>query len=104
MALQGWSVAGKSWTAFLGALIVALLPIIAQVAGALPAPWGAILSGVGGVISLITGRVAYRRAVSAVGDARSRADARADPAGQSELPLAQELMCGNGDRPARLGV
>lgn len=59
MKLQGWTVAGKSWTAFLGSLIVALLPGIAQVAGLLPAPWGAILTGIGGVLSLITGRVAY---------------------------------------------
>jgi hypothetical protein len=57
--IQGWSVAGKAWTAFGGTLLASLLPIVGQVAGVLPAPYGALLTGIGGLIALITGRVAY---------------------------------------------
>lgn len=57
--MQGWKVAGKSWTAFVGALLVAVLPIIPTVAGVLPLPWGPILSGIGLILSAIAGKVAY---------------------------------------------
>ena len=65
--LQGWQVAGKSWTAFAGALVTALLPIIGQVAGYVPAPYGAILSGIGGVLSLLTGVGTYHAPYAPVG-------------------------------------
>lgn len=59
MQIQGWSVAGKSWTAFLGGLLISVLPIVPTIAGALPLPWGPILSGIGLILSGIAGVSTY---------------------------------------------
>lgn len=52
--------ATKSWIALVGTLLVPIGALIAQFSGYLPEPWGVILAGVGGVISLITKQVVYQ--------------------------------------------
>lgn len=49
----------KSWIALAGTLLLPIGALIAQFAGYLPEPYGTILAGVGGVISLITKKVVY---------------------------------------------
>jgi len=44
----------KAWTALIGTLVGAIVPLAGQVAGVLPAPYGAILTGILGVLSLFT--------------------------------------------------
>ena len=51
MKLQGWSVAGKSWVAFLGSLLTIAVPIVVQISTSLPVSWQL---GIGGVIALLT--------------------------------------------------
>jgi hypothetical protein len=49
----------KAWTSLIGGLLGSLLPVLAQVAGFLPAPWGLALTGVLAVISAITGKAVH---------------------------------------------
>ena len=52
MKLQGWAVAGKSWTAFVGSLLAVLIPwLLTTVVPTLPEPWPAL---VGGIVALMT--------------------------------------------------
>jgi hypothetical protein len=44
----------KTWVALVGTMLMALLPLGLQVVGALPAPWGPLLTGILGVIALFT--------------------------------------------------
>ena len=44
----------KAWTALIGTLLGAIVPYAGQIAGWLPAPYGAILTGILGVIGLFT--------------------------------------------------
>jgi len=44
----------KAWTALIGTLLGAVVPFAGQIAGVLPAPYGAILTGILGVFSLFT--------------------------------------------------
>jgi len=44
----------KAWTSLFGTLVGAIVPFIGQIAGVLPAPYGAILTGIIGVIGLFT--------------------------------------------------
>ena len=50
----------KAWVATIGSALVSLLPTILQFAGALPPPWGLIATGVGMIISAITGKATYQ--------------------------------------------
>jgi len=50
----------KAWVALIGSLLGALVPIAGQVAGVLPPPWGAILSGIIAVIGLVTGKAVHQ--------------------------------------------
>ena len=58
MKLQGWSVAGKSWTALFGSLVAgSLLPwFLANVAPGLPQPWPALI---GAAVAVATAVGAY---------------------------------------------
>lgn len=52
MKLQGWAVAGKSWTAFVGSLLAVLIPwFVTTVAPHLPEPWPALI---GAAVALAT--------------------------------------------------
>lgn len=55
--IQGWSVAGKAWVGFAGAVLAFLLPYIARVAAEFPQPWPAV---VGGIIAVLTGLGVYK--------------------------------------------
>lgn len=59
MQPQSWSVAGKSWTALIGGLLISLLPLIPTIAGVLPLPWGPVLTGVGIIASALTKKATY---------------------------------------------
>lgn len=50
----------KAWWAVAGGLLGSLVPLVAQVAGVLPAPWGPLLTGIIGVITLATGAVVHQ--------------------------------------------
>ena len=50
----------KAWWALAGGLLGSLVPLIAQIAGVLPAPWGPLLTGIIGVIALGTGAVVHQ--------------------------------------------
>ena len=50
----------KAWIATIGSALVSFLPAILQFAGALPPPWGLIATGVGMIISAITGKATYQ--------------------------------------------
>lgn len=50
----------KTWWAVAGGIAMSLVPIVAQLAGAIPAPWGPALAGIMGVITAITGRAVYQ--------------------------------------------
>ena len=51
MKLHGWTVAGKSWTAFIGSLLTLLVPLLLQLSPYFPEPWPAVI---GAVIALLT--------------------------------------------------
>lgn len=52
MKLQGWAVAGKSWTAFGGSLLAVLIPwFVTTVAPHLPEPYPALI---GAAVALAT--------------------------------------------------
>jgi hypothetical protein len=44
----------KTWVALIGTMLMALVPLGLQIVGALPAPWGPLLTGILGVIGLFT--------------------------------------------------
>jgi hypothetical protein len=44
----------KTWVALAGTMLMALVPLGLQVVGALPPPWGPLLTGILGVIALFT--------------------------------------------------
>lgn len=50
----------KAWWAVIGGLLGSLVPIGAQIAGVLPAPWGPLLTGIIGVIALGTGAAVHQ--------------------------------------------
>lgn len=50
----------KSWTALIGTLVGAVVPYIGQVAGFLPAPYGAIITGILAVVGLFTGAAVHQ--------------------------------------------
>ena len=50
----------KAWIATIGSLIGAMVPLLGQVAGFLPAPYGAVLSAIVGLIGLVTGGATYQ--------------------------------------------
>lgn len=51
MKIQGWKVAGKSWTAFIGSLLTLIIPILLQFSPNFPPPWPAVI---GAVIAVLT--------------------------------------------------
>jgi len=53
MAIQGWNVAGKAWTALGGAGLTALVPWLMSVAAGLPAPWPAVAAAVLAVVTAV---------------------------------------------------
>lgn len=50
----------KAWWAVLGGIVGSLVPLVAQIAGVLPAPWGPLLTGIIGVIALATGAAVHQ--------------------------------------------
>ena len=50
----------KAWWALAGTLLASLVPIGAQIAGGIPAPWGPLLAGIIGVIALATGTAVHQ--------------------------------------------
>jgi predicted benzoate:H+ symporter BenE len=50
----------KAWIAVIVTLLGSLAPIITQVAGVLPAPWGAILTGIAALVGLVTGTAVHQ--------------------------------------------
>lgn len=51
MKLQGWKVAGKSWTALIGSLLTFIVPWVVQISAGLPQPWPALI---GAAVALAT--------------------------------------------------
>lgn len=51
----------KAWTALIGTLIGAIVPYAGQIAGVLPAPYGAILTGILGLLGLLTGAAVHQK-------------------------------------------
>ena len=51
--LQGWSVAGKSWTALIGSALTFLIPTIVQMSTSWPEPWPAVIGAVVAVLTAV---------------------------------------------------
>lgn len=49
--LQGWAVAGKSWTALAGSLLTFIIPTLVSVSTSWPEPWPAVI---GAVVAILT--------------------------------------------------
>ena len=64
MKLHGWTVAGKSWTAFLGSLLTLLIPLLLQFSPMFPPPWPAVI---GAVIAVLTAVGVYHAPYQPVG-------------------------------------
>lgn len=64
MKLHGWTVAGKSWTAFIGSLLTLLVPLLLQLSPYFPEPWPAVI---GAVIALLTAVGVYHAPYQPVG-------------------------------------
>ena len=67
MKLHGWTVAGKSWTAFAGSLLTLLVPLLLQLSPYFPAPWPAVI---GAVIAVLTAVGVYHAPYTPVGGQR----------------------------------
>ena len=64
MKIQGWKVAGKSWTAFIGSLLTLIIPILLQFSPMFPPPWPAVI---GAVIAVLTAFGVYHAPYQPVG-------------------------------------
>ena len=51
--LQGWAVAGKSWTALIGALLTFIIPTLVSASTSWPEPWPAIISAAVAVLTAV---------------------------------------------------
>ena len=50
----------KAWVATIGGLIISLLPVILQLLGHLPPPWGAVFTTIGVALAAITGKATHQ--------------------------------------------
>ena len=66
MKLHGWTIAGKSWTAFLGGILNILIFAITQFAFALPPQWVVIIQA---IVTVLTAVGVYHAPYSPVGRA-----------------------------------
>lgn len=62
--LQGWSVAGKAWTALAGSAASFVIPWILAAVAALPSPWPEV---VGAVVAVLTAVGVYHAPYAPVG-------------------------------------
>lgn len=51
--LQGWKVAGKSWTALIGSLLTFIIPTVVSLSTSWPEPWPAVIGAVVAVLTAV---------------------------------------------------